>query len=103
MTGQLQGKVIAVTGGAQGIGQATANALAAQGAKVVVGDLEDLRPVWPDPADVPIGGGDIDRPRKAAMADAAIEALAAVLIEWDRSQVGRPRSAVRRLRRWNAP
>ena len=41
MTGNtLSGRVIAVTGGAQGIGEATAQALAAQGAKVVIGDLD---------------------------------------------------------------
>lgn len=37
---QLKGKVIAVTGGAQGIGAATARALADAGARVVVGDLD---------------------------------------------------------------
>ena len=68
----------------------------------VVGDLEDLRPVWPDSVDEPRAGRDIDRPRRADVADAAIDALAAVLIEWDRNQAGRSRSAVRRLRRWNS-
>lgn len=37
----LLGKVIAVTGGARGIGEATARALAAAGARVVVGDLDE--------------------------------------------------------------
>ena len=36
----LTGKVVAVTGGARGIGAATARALAASGADVVVGDLD---------------------------------------------------------------
>jgi NAD(P)-dependent dehydrogenase (short-subunit alcohol dehydrogenase family) len=36
----LHGKTIAVTGGARGIGDATANALAAAGARVAVGDLD---------------------------------------------------------------
>jgi NAD(P)-dependent dehydrogenase (short-subunit alcohol dehydrogenase family) len=36
----LQGQVVAITGGARGIGAATAHALAAQGARVVVGDLD---------------------------------------------------------------
>lgn len=40
MKNSLQGEVIAVTGGARGIGAATATALAAAGAKVVVGDLD---------------------------------------------------------------
>ena len=36
----LQGKVVVVTGGARGIGLATSRALAARGARVVLGDLE---------------------------------------------------------------
>jgi NAD(P)-dependent dehydrogenase (short-subunit alcohol dehydrogenase family) len=36
----VKGKVVAITGGARGIGEATAKALAAAGAKVAVGDLD---------------------------------------------------------------
>jgi NAD(P)-dependent dehydrogenase (short-subunit alcohol dehydrogenase family) len=36
----LKGRVIAVTGGARGIGEATARALAASGARVAIGDLD---------------------------------------------------------------
>ncbi|MEJ7832212.1 MAG: SDR family NAD(P)-dependent oxidoreductase [Nocardioides sp.] len=36
----LEGKVVALTGGARGIGAATALALAAEGARVVLGDLD---------------------------------------------------------------
>ena len=36
----LKGRVIAVTGGARGIGDATANALAKAGARVAIGDLD---------------------------------------------------------------
>jgi NAD(P)-dependent dehydrogenase (short-subunit alcohol dehydrogenase family) len=36
----LQGKVVAVTGGARGIGRATAAALAREGARVAVGDVD---------------------------------------------------------------
>lgn len=37
---KLNGKVVAITGGARGIGDATANALASAGARVAVGDLD---------------------------------------------------------------
>ncbi len=36
----ISGRVVAITGGAQGIGAATAKALAARGAKISIGDLD---------------------------------------------------------------
>ena len=38
--GQLDGKVAIVTGAAQGIGNAIAHGLAAEGARIVVADLQ---------------------------------------------------------------
>ena len=36
----LTGQVVAITGGARGIGRATATALIAQGARVAIGDID---------------------------------------------------------------
>ena len=40
MPGRLEGKVAVVTGGGSGIGRAGAVAMAAEGAKVVVADID---------------------------------------------------------------
>jgi len=41
MAGRIEGKVAVVTGGCSGIGLATAQRFAAEGAKVVIGDVDD--------------------------------------------------------------
>src|SRR3954449_1894202 len=43
MTGRLQGKVATVTGGCSGIGLATVRRFVEEGARVVVGDVDDAR------------------------------------------------------------
>src|SRR5580700_7034672 len=41
MRRELSGKVVAITGGARGIGRATAEALVAKGARVAIGDIDE--------------------------------------------------------------
>ena len=43
MTGRVAGKVVAITGAASGLGEATARLMHAEGAMVVLSDIQDER------------------------------------------------------------
>ena len=45
MSGRVDGQVVAITGGASGLGEATARLMVAEGARVVLGDIQDERGV----------------------------------------------------------
>lgn len=78
MTGQLDGKVAIVTGAARGLGREYALRLAAEGARVVIGDIRDCKQTV---AALEAAGGTVtgvtldvtDMASCAAMADAAVE------------------------------
>lgn len=53
---QLSGKVVAITGGARGIGKATARALVAKGCRVAIGDLDAA---LAERAAAELGGGSV--------------------------------------------
>ena len=66
---KLEGKVAIVTGGGSGLGQASAHALAAAGARVVVGDVDDAGAAATVDALVARGGNAIAHHTDVAVAD----------------------------------
>jgi NAD(P)-dependent dehydrogenase (short-subunit alcohol dehydrogenase family) len=78
MAGTVQGKGIVVTGAGRGIGRAIATRMAAEGARVVVNDLD---PVTAESVAVDIGG-------HAIPGDAASEAGVRALVDAARKQLG---------------
>jgi len=76
MTGQVQGKVALVTGGASGIGEAVSELLAREGASVAVTDVDDLK-----------GPEVVARIKKAGGEERWIEVVAEVMKRYGRLDV----------------
>ena len=78
----LGGKVVAITGGARGIGRATATALVRKGCRVAIGDL-DLELAEKTAAE--LGGGTVALPLDVTDRDSFATFLEAPNGSWDRS------------------
>src|SRR6476660_9051896 len=97
--GRVQDKVVIVTGGAGGIGSAACRAIAAEGGKIVVADL-DATAAETVAAEITAQGGiaasvgvDVtDRSQVQAMVRAAVEAFGALKVIFNNAGMNRPRS-----------
>jgi meso-butanediol dehydrogenase / (S,S)-butanediol dehydrogenase / diacetyl reductase len=97
--GRVQDKVVIVTGGAGGIGSAASRAIAAEGGKIVVADL-DAAAAESVAAEIAADGGvatsvgvDVtDRSQVQAMVRTAVEAFGALNVIFNNAGMNRPRS-----------
>jgi meso-butanediol dehydrogenase/(S,S)-butanediol dehydrogenase/diacetyl reductase len=97
--GRVQDKVVIVTGGAGGIGATACKAIAAEGAKIVVADL-DAGAAESVAAEIRADGGtaisvgvDVaDRPQVQAMVQAAVEQFGGLNVIFNNAGMNRPRS-----------
>jgi meso-butanediol dehydrogenase / (S,S)-butanediol dehydrogenase / diacetyl reductase len=99
VTGRVQDRVVIVTGGAGGIGSAACRALAAEGANVVVADLDETAALAVADAIAADGGSAIstgvdvtDRSRVQAMVRTAVEAFGALHVIFNNAGMNRPRN-----------
>jgi meso-butanediol dehydrogenase/(S,S)-butanediol dehydrogenase/diacetyl reductase len=97
--GRVQDRVVVVTGGAGGIGSAACSAIAAEGGKVVVADLDGdaakavAEEIKADGGSATSIGVDVtDRAQVRAMVQAAVEAFGALNVIFNNAGVNRPRS-----------
>ncbi len=97
--GRVQDRVVVVTGGAGGIGSAACRAIAAEGGKVVVADLDGdaakavAEEITADGGSATSIGVDVtDRAQVRAMVQAAVEAFGALNVIFNNAGMNRPRS-----------
>ncbi|MBR8393959.1 SDR family oxidoreductase [Burkholderia cenocepacia] len=86
-TGRVRGKVVLVTGGAKGIGGATAVLLARHGAKVVVGDLAENEGAEVVDAIQSAGGDALFTRLDVASEDSVQRVVAEIVKQWGRLDV----------------
>jgi meso-butanediol dehydrogenase/(S,S)-butanediol dehydrogenase/diacetyl reductase len=97
--GRVQDRVVIVTGGAGGIGAATCQAVAAEGAKVVVADLDGSAAQAVADAIVASGGTAVsagvdvtDRSQVRAMIQKAVDSFGALNVIFNNAGMNRPRN-----------
>jgi meso-butanediol dehydrogenase/(S,S)-butanediol dehydrogenase/diacetyl reductase len=97
--GRVQDRVVVVTGGAGGIGSAACRAIAAEGGKVVVADLDAnaaqavAEEIVADGGSATSIGVDVtDRAQVRAMVQAAVDAFGALNVIFNNAGMNRPRS-----------
>jgi meso-butanediol dehydrogenase/(S,S)-butanediol dehydrogenase/diacetyl reductase len=95
MSGRVAGRVVVVTGGAGGIGAATCRAIAAEGGKVVVADLDPERAQSVadsiDGEAISVGVDVTDRASVRAMIAATVEAFGELNVIFNNAGMNRPR------------
>jgi meso-butanediol dehydrogenase/(S,S)-butanediol dehydrogenase/diacetyl reductase len=96
--GRVQNRVVIVTGGAGGIGAAACRAIAAEGAKVVVADLDAAAAqsvadaiVADGGRAIPVGVDVANRPQVQAMVRTAVEAFGELNVIFNNAGMNRPR------------
>ena len=92
MAGRLEGRTAVVTGGCSGIGLATVRRFAGEGAKVVIGDVDDVRgkEVAQEVGGLYVHCDVTDQPQVEAMFAAAKEAFGSVDVAFNNAGISPP-------------